>query len=245
VPRTLRLLVEYDGTAFSGWQRQDGPRTVQQELEEAFAKMVGGPVYVQGAGRTDAGVHAAGQVASVVVEVDIPTGGFLRGLNSHLPPDVAILDVAEAPESFDARRSARGKVYRYRMWNHPVRSPLEARTSWHVRKALDVAAMRAAARLFVGEHDFAAFRASDCERRTTVRHLSRVDVDRRAALVTVEVEGTAFLKNMVRIITGTLVAVGHGALDEPAVAALLAGGSRTDAGMTAPAQGLTLLRVIY
>jgi tRNA pseudouridine38-40 synthase len=243
--RTLRLLIEYDGTDFAGWQRQAGQRTVQQCLEEALENMVGVRVPVRGAGRTDAGVHADGQVASVVVESRIPTLGFLRGLNSQLPPDVAVLDVADAPDGFDARRAARGKVYRYSIWNHATRSPRRRRDAWHVRAALDAHAMRAAAAAFIGRHDFRAFRASDCGRTNTVREVRSFEVARQGALVTCEVEGTAFLKNMVRIMVGTLVAAGHGELDGDGVRGLLAGGDRTRAGVTAPAHGLTLLRVIY
>jgi tRNA pseudouridine38-40 synthase len=243
--RTLRLLIEYDGTDFSGWQRQLGQRTVQECLEEAFQNMVGVRPFVRGAGRTDAGVHADGQVGSVRLESRIPTLGFLRGLNSHLPPDVAVLQVSDAPEGFDARLSARGKIYRYSVWNHAVRSPRHRRDSWHVRAPLDVHAMRTAAAALVGEHDFRAFRAADCERETTVRVIRRFDVSREGALVRLEVEGTAFLKYMVRIMSGTLVAIGRGDLPADAVPKLLASGDRTRAGMTAPAHGLTLAHVIY
>src|SRR5262249_20430411 len=149
--------------------------------------------------------HAAGQVASFPLEAQIPTGGLLRGLNSILPEDVAIVDVADADPAFDARFSARGKVYRYLVWNHFVRSPRRARTTWHVRGMLDMAAIRDAAAAVVGEHDFRAFRASDCERRTTRRIVRRLDVDRQGPEVSFEVEATAFLKNMVRILVGTLV----------------------------------------
>jgi tRNA pseudouridine38-40 synthase len=243
--RTLRLLIEYDGTGFAGWQRQDGQRTVQGCLEQAFEKMVGQPVVVRGAGRTDAGVHALGQVASVEVVSRIPSLGFLRGLNTHLPPEIAILDLADAPAGFDARHDARGKIYRYEVWNHPVRSPHHARWSWHVYDPLDTHAMREAAAVLVGEHDFRAFRSSDCDRLNTVRILRRVDVRRDGARLTLEVEGTAFLRNMVRILAGTLVDVGRGKLTAAKVQALLASGDRTQGGVTAPAHGLTLVRVIY
>ena len=244
-PRTLRLTVEYDGTDFAGWQRQAGQRTVQQCLEEAFAVMTGGPVCVRGAGRTDAGVHADGQVASVEVASRIPALGFMRGLNSNLPRDIAVLDVADMPAGFNARWGARGKIYRYQIWNHPVRSPRRSRDSWHVFAPLDVHAMREAAAILCGEHDFRAFRAADCERRTTVRVLRRFDVYRDGGLITCEVEGTAFLKNMVRILVGTLVAVGHGKMAAATISELLTHGDRTKAGMTAPACGLTLAKVIY
>jgi tRNA pseudouridine38-40 synthase len=190
-------------------------------------------------------VHADGQVASFTLASRIPCHGFLRGLNSILPADVALVDVADAAPDFDARFSARGKVYRYTVWNHMVRSPRHARTAWHVRRTLDMTALRAAAAMLVGEHDFRAFRAADCERRTTRRLIRRVDVDRQGAVLTIDVEATAFLKNMVRIIVGTLVDVGRGKLPPEAVARMLETGDRAAGGMTAPAQGLTLLRVLY
>src|SRR6185295_2926591 len=150
----------------------------------------GEEVRVQGAGRTDAGVHADGQVATFPLAATIPEHGLLRGLNSILPPDIAIVAVSEAPEGFDARFSARGKVYRYRIWNHLVRSPLQARASWHCRSVLDLAAMRQAALQLCGEHDFRAFRASDCERRTTVRVIRSLEIDRQGAVLTIDVEAT-------------------------------------------------------
>jgi tRNA pseudouridine38-40 synthase len=149
-----------------------------------------------------------------------------------------------APE-FSARFSARGKVYRYLIWNHPVRSPLHERRVWHCRGSLDVSLMREAAALLVGEHDFRAFRAADCERRTTTRIIRRLDVERQGALVSIEVEATAFLKNMVRILSGTLMEVGRGKIDLARVARALATGERTASGVTAPAQGLTMIRVVY
>ncbi len=243
--RNLRILIEYDGTDFHGWQRQPGLRTVQSCLQDAIRTMTGEATAIQGAGRTDAGVHAAGQVASFTLAADIPETGLLRGLNSFLPADVAILDVREAPADFDARFSARGKVYRYRIWNHLVRSPLHARASWHCRSVLDLATMREAAARLCGEHDFRAFRASDCERRTTVRVIRRLDVDRQGAVTTIDVEATAFLKNMVRILVGTLVDLGRGKIAPGAIDHMLRTGDRAAGGITAPAQGLTLLRVIY
>jgi tRNA pseudouridine38-40 synthase len=243
--RNLRLLLEYDGSEFHGWQRQQGLRSVQGDLEAAVKTMTGEQVFVRGAGRTDAGVHALGQVANFRTQARIPTGGFLRGLNANLPHDVAVLEVTEVPEAFDARLAARGKHYRYQVWNHLVRSPLYRRRSWHCRAPLDLAAMRAAAALLVGEHDFAAFRASDCERRTTRRLLRRVEVARQGALLTIDVEGTAFLKHMVRILSGTLVAVGRAELTVEQVGQLLEHGDRTRGGMTAPAAGLTLVSVTY
>jgi tRNA pseudouridine38-40 synthase len=243
--RRIRIVVEYDGTDFAGWQQQTGQRTIQATLEDAIREMTGESVFVRGAGRTDAGVHANGQVASFDLAAGIPVHGLLRGLNSTLPADVAIVDVADAASDFDARFSARGKVYRYTVWNHKVRSPRHARTTWHVRRALDMTALRAAAALLVGEHDFRAFRASDCDRKTTSRIVRRLDVDRQGPLLTFDIEATAFLKNMVRIVVGTLVDIGRGRIGEDATARMLASGDRSAGGMTAPARGLTLFRVIY
>ena len=243
--RTLKLVVEYDGTDFAGWQRQDGQRTVQGCLEEGFRAMTGQAIVVRGAGRTDAGVHAEGQVASVEVASRIPTLGFLRGLNTHVPPEIAVLEVTDMPAGFNARHDARGKIYRYRVWNHPVRSPRLARFSWHVYDPLDTDRMREAAARLVGEHDFRSYRSSDCDRLNTVRIMRRFDVRRDGALLSFEVEGTAFLRNMVRIMAGTLVAVGKGRMTPDQVSALLTSGNRTQAGVTAPACGLTLVRVIY
>jgi tRNA pseudouridine38-40 synthase len=243
--RRLRIVVEYDGTDFSGWQRQKDQRTVQATLEDAIRDMTGETVFVRGAGRTDAGVHADGQVATFDLAANIPPRGLLRGLNTILPPDLAIVDVAEAAADFDARFSARGKIYRYTVWNHFVRSPRLTRTAWHVREPLDTDAIRRAAVALIGEHDFRAFRASDCDRKTTSRIVRRLDVERQGPLMTIDVEATAFLKNMVRIVVGTLVDIGRGRVGEDAPARMLAGGDRSSGGMTAPPEGLTLLCVIY
>jgi tRNA pseudouridine38-40 synthase len=243
--RTLRLVVEYDGTEFAGWQRQDGQRTVQGCLEQAFQTMTGQDVLVRGAGRTDAGVHALGQVASVDVVSRIPTLGFLRGLNTLVPPAIAVLEVNDMPFGWSARHDARGKIYRYLVWNHAVRSPEHARRAWHVYDPLDTQAMREAAAVLLGEHDFRAFRSSDCDRKNTVRIIRRCEVSRAGTLLSLEIEGTAFLRNMVRILAGTLVAVGKGKMTVAQVRELLTSGDRTQAGVTAPACGLTLVRVIY
>ena len=243
--RRFRIVVEYDGTDFAGWQRQIDQRTVQATLEDAIREMTGETVFVRGAGRTDAGVHADGQVASFDLAANIPAHGLLRGLNTILPRDLAIVDVAVAAADFDARFSARGKVYRYTVWNHFVRSPRLARTAWHVRTPVDTDAVRRAAAGLVGEHDFRAFRASDCDRKTTTRIVRRLDVERQGPLLTFDIEATAFLKNMVRIVVGTLVDIGRGRVPEDAPARMLTTGDRSDGGMTAPAGGLTLLRVIY
>jgi tRNA pseudouridine38-40 synthase len=243
--RHLRLVLEYDGTDFSGWQRQPGMRTVQGCLEDALRQMTGESIAAQGAGRTDAGVHAEGQVASLAMEATIPEGGLLRGLNAILPRDIAVIEVAATDPAFDARFSARGKVYRYLAWNHMVRSPLHARTTWFCRSSIDMHLVRQAALALTGEHDFRAFRAADCERRTTIRIIRRLEVARQGALLSFEVEATAFLKNMVRILVGTLVDVGRGRLPPEIVRRMLETGDRKTGGVTAPPQGLSLVRVLY
>jgi tRNA pseudouridine38-40 synthase len=243
--RKLRIGIEYDGTDFSGWQRQPGRRTVQASIEEAIEELLGESVEVRGAGRTDAGVHADGQVGSFALASRIPDRGLLRALNSSLPRDIAITGVETVPAAFDARFSALGKVYRYAIWNHSLRSARHARTTWHCPRPLDLDVMRQAAALLTGEHDFRGFRSSDCGRRNTVRWIRRLDIARQGALVEVEIEATAFLRNMVRILAGTLADVGRGYLDVATVARVLATGDRTAGGVTAPPQGLTLARVMY
>jgi len=244
--RNVRLVLEYDGTDFAGWQRQADARTVQEVVETAIAGMVHEPVLLRGAGRTDAGVHARAQVASFHTASRIPCEGLQRGLNGSLPADVAITAVDDVAEDFDARRSARGKHYAYRVWNAPSRSPLLARTSWHLYRLLDVAAMNEAARDLLGEHDFSAFRAASCDRKNPVRILRRAEwVAEEPLLLALHLEGTAFLRHMARVIAGTLVEVGLHARPVSDVARVLAGRDRTLAGRTAPAHGLTLEGVHY
>jgi tRNA pseudouridine38-40 synthase len=241
----FKMTVEYDGTDFCGWQRQENGPSVQAAIEDALADMLGAPTTIRGAGRTDAGVHAAGQVAHFDGNPRIPLHGYQRGLNAVLPRAIAILSVVEAADDFDARFSARGKLYRYSIWTGPTRSPLRDRYVWHLKRGLDAERMQQAAQTLVGRHDFAAFRASDCERRTTERTLTRLDVRRDGDLVTIEVEADAFLKNMVRILTGTLCEVGFGKRPAHDVQRILDGRDRRQAGVTAPPQGLTLVRVDY
>jgi tRNA pseudouridine38-40 synthase len=243
--RTVRLTIEYDGTDFHGWQVQGAHRTVQGVLEAAIRAMTGEETRVRGAGRTDAGVHARGQVAAFSTGTAIPPVGFLRGLNALLPRDVAVVAATEAAPGFDPRREARGKIYRYSFWNQEIRSPLCERFTWHVRAPLGVDAMAAAGAALVGEHDYSAFRAADCERKNTVRVVRRLEVKRAGPLVELDVEATAFLKNMVRVIAGTLCAAGRGELGPGDVASILESRDRTRAGMTAPAQGLCLIEVLY
>lgn len=241
----VRLIIEYDGTPYVGWQRQPNGLSVQQVVEEALAKVCGGPHSLVSSGRTDAGVHARGMVAHFVTPQPLPMAAYREGVNRFLPAQIAVRDAALMPDDFHARYSAVGKWYRYSIYRSPVRSPLACRFSWHVRTVLDLQAMRQAARLLVGRHDFAAFRASGCAARTTVREVFSVDIVDADEWVYVDVRGSGFLRNMVRIMVGTLVEVGRGARPPEEVGAMLAGGCRKQSGVTAPAQGLCLMEVTY
>jgi tRNA pseudouridine38-40 synthase len=240
-------LLEYDGTGLVGWQRQENGPSVQEKLQTALAEMCG-PVSVVGASRTDAGVHALGQVASFETLSTISLRGFRRGLNSKLAPQVAVISAEEAESGFHARFSARGKRYRYALLSRPDPSPLLRNRAWHRPLPLDVAAMRAAAVLLIGERDFSAFRAAGCtaeHARREVREISIAWVDGGRGLLHIEVVGNAFLRHMVRIVVGTLVEVGEGRLNTADVAEILKSRSREHAGRTAPAHGLYLLEVLY
>jgi len=253
--RTLKLTISYDGTRFVGWQRQAEGVSVQGLLEDALARFEGAPVAVHGAGRTDAGVHALGQVASVRLTSAHPIDAVGRGLNASLPPDVRVTDVQEVTEEFHARFSARSKTYRYQLRNATTVSPFERAYVWHVPEALDLDAMRTAAHALVGTHDFAAFRSTGSDTKGTVRTITRSELSAdevggwphtsTGRLIGYEVSGDGFLRHMVRAIVGTLVEIGRGQRSAASIAALVAGGSRSQAGITAPPQGLFLVRVVY
>jgi tRNA pseudouridine38-40 synthase len=252
--RTFKVTLSYDGTDFSGFQRQLNRRTVQAELEAALAPIEGAPVTVAGAGRTDAGVHALGQVASFKLSSSIAASALLRALNATLPEDVRVLAVDEMPDGFHARFSARSKAYRYRISNTPVLSPFQRRYAWHLSRKLDLPAMTAAARELVGEHDFSCFqahaRAGARQTGATVRTITRSTwaeepVSAGGRLLTYEIAGSGFLKYMVRTVIGTLVEVGDGRRTPQSIGDLLRAGDRGSAGPTAPPAGLYLVRVDY
>ena len=244
--RHIRLVVEYDGSQLHGWQRQNGQPTVQQHLEEALAQLLQHEAPVAGASRTDAGVHARGQVASFRTEKAIPLHGIRRGLNSLLPDAISIRDAAEVPEDFHPRFSATGKHYRYTILARSDRSPRWRDRAWHHPELLDVHAMHDASRALLGEHDFAAFRAAGCTAKTTMRRVDSITLTRlHTDLIEVDVRGNAFLRNMVRILVGTLTEVGTGRRPVAQVAEILASKDRTLAGITAPPQGLELIAVHY
>ncbi|MBS2025543.1 MAG: tRNA pseudouridine(38-40) synthase TruA [Deltaproteobacteria bacterium] len=245
---TLKLTIEYDGARFVGWQVQPNGPSVQQALVDAIEKLCGERLRVTGAGRTDAGVHARGQVVSISPVKELPLKAWTAGLNALLPETVACVSAETAPEGFDARRWARGKRYVYTLKLSPVRSPLWSARAWELRRQVDVAAMQQALGHFIGTHDFSSLRAADCPAKTTVRTMSRlsIDADARADGVWhVSVEATAFLKHMVRNLVGTLVDVGIGKRTPESMAALLAARDRTLAGPTAPPHALVFDEVFY
>jgi tRNA pseudouridine38-40 synthase len=242
----VKLLLEYDGTRYVGWQVQPNGPSIQAEVERSLSRLHARPVRVVAAGRTDAGVHARGQVASFPEARPLPLSAYVKGMNALLPEDVAVREAAVMPDGFDARRDARGKRYRYRVENLATRAPLGRLQAWQVFRPLDVAAMRAAAAPLLGRHDFSSFQASDCVADHAVRELRRLDVEGEAGgTIEVVAEATAFLKHMVRNLVGTLVEVGLGARDAATIPGLLAAQDRTLAGRTAPPQGLVLEQVFY
>ena len=242
---TFKITIAYDGTGFVGWQRQAEGTSIQELLEVALAELAAGPVTVMGAGRTDAGVHAIGQVASFSLDRDIPPSTVLRAMNARLPPAVRVMAAEAVAPDFHARFGARSKTYRYRMWNADVLDPFERAYAWHLPGPLDIERMARAARLLQGRHDFAAFQAAGAATHSTERHVTSSAIAAARGLVTYEVIGGGFLRHMVRNIVGSLVEVGRGRADEVWIERVLASRDRTLAGPTAPAEGLFLVRVDY
>jgi tRNA pseudouridine38-40 synthase len=243
--RNIKLTIAYDGTDFHGWQRQTGMRTVQQVLEKALFALTGEPVTTTASGRTDAGVHALGQVVHFLTPSRHSTETFVRALNAHLPEAVRVCDAVEKPQAFHATLDAKSKRYRYVIDNGRYADPFQLRYSWYVRCPLDAAAMARAGAVLLGRHDFHSFETDWPNRTSSVRTIFDLAVDRAGSLVTIEVEADGFLYNMVRAITGTLVRVGKGKRPESWVADVLAALDRTEAGPTAPAKGLFLVKVCY
>jgi tRNA pseudouridine38-40 synthase len=243
---SFKLTLAYDGTNYVGWQRQASGTSVQGLIEGALAELEGQSVTVHGAGRTDAGVHALGQVASFTLERPIDAGILLRAVNARLPPDVRVLSAAAVPEGFHARFSAIRKRYRYRFSDAAVLSPFERSYVWHVSGALNVGAMDEAARFLEGRHDFAGFASAGGATRSTVRTMISAKVRREPdALVIFEITGDGFLRHMVRAIAGTLAEIGHGRRLRESMDHVLASRDRAQAGPTAPARGLFLVEVEY
>ena len=246
--RNLKLTLQYDGTDYVGWQRQASGTSIQGLLEDALRPIEGADVAVHGAGRTDAGVHALGQVASVKLTASIAPVTLARALNAVLPLDVRVAGAEDVPGDFHARFSASGKLYEYRIVNAPFASPFVRRYVWHVIPRLDSDAMRDAAVRLVGEHDFAAFQGTGTDVRSSVRTVRRIEWSGSGGPddpLAMRIEGDGFLRHMVRNIAGTLVEIGLGRSPADRIEAILASRDRARAGATAPAAGLVLREVLY
>jgi tRNA pseudouridine38-40 synthase len=248
VSRTLKFTLQYDGTDYVGWQRQPNGASIQGVIEDALAPIEGGPVTVHGAGRTDAGVHALGQVASATVVNTLDERTLARALNAVLPLDVRVLSIEEAEPDFHARFRAVAKTYEYRIVNAPIASAFLRRYVWHIQQPLDLEAIRTAAGPLVGTHDFAGFQGAGTAAGSTVRTILALDIEDGAGFdlpFVIRVTGDGFLRHMVRNIVGTLVEVGAGRWDPWRLLAVLESRDRSEAGRTAPPQGLFLTHVGY
>ncbi len=241
-----KLILQYDGSRYDGWQRQGNTaRTIQGKLEGVLSRLAGEPVEVHGAGRTDAGVHALGQVASVKLPGAMPAAEVMACANRYLPEDIAVVDACEADERFHARLAARGKVYRYRLRLGPVPDVFRRKYQFRLEEPLDLEAMERAAALLTGTHDYRSFCADRRYKKSTVRTVHAIEFHRDGPDLAVTFRGTGFLYHMVRILMGTLLEVGRGERDAESMTAVLAAKDRSAAGATAPAQGLTLVEVLY
>ena len=249
--RNLKVILSYDGAEFSGWQVQPDARTIQGTLGSVIGRITGEKVLPQGSGRTDAGVHALGQVMTFVTESAVPTENFLKAMNDILPPAIRVLQVTEAPTEFHARHSARAKSYRYRIYRESICPPFLARHVWHYPYPLKEGAMAPAAALVVGEHDFTSFAAVDPERGRedepvfNVRSIFSSTWERSGEELVYTVKGSGFLHHMVRNLVGTFILVGKGTLQVEDIGRILAARNRSAAGATAPATGLYLVNVEY
>lgn len=243
--RRLKLLLEYNGSRYHGWQIQPQTVTIQGTLEACVSRITNAPVRVHAAGRTDAGVHALGQVVHFDTASTIALASLVRGLNGLLPDDIVVRQAEEVSPDFHARHSALRKTYVYVVHNTAIPSAFRAPYAWHIQQPLDLQAMRIAAATLLGEHDFSAFRAASCSARTPQRHLYRLHLRRQAKRLLFVLCANGFLQHMARNIIGTLVMVGRGQLAASAMAAILQSRQRQQAGPTAPAHGLFLVQVVY
>ena len=242
---TIKLVVEYDGTRYAGWQRQPDQPTVQEALETAIHQLTQQNVSVIGAGRTDAGVHAFGQVASFRIDLVWTSREWTRGLNARLPEDITVRSSALMPDDFHARYAALGKLYEYRLLNRPERPAIDRAYVWHLHKPLDYAAMQQAASCLIGSQNFSSFEGSLTDNEDPLCHLQQLSVTPRGDYLVIQAYADRFLKHMVRAIVGTLVEVGHAKRAAGSLTEVLAAKDRRAAGRTAPAHGLFLVRVDY
>jgi tRNA pseudouridine38-40 synthase len=244
--RRLKLIVAYDGAPFAGWQSQSHSNTVQDHLDRAFERVTGTPARVHGAGRTDAGVHALAQCVHVDVLKSLPTDRWIKALNALLPSAIRVFRCRYVSNDFHARLSAKGKIYRYRIWTAPVLPPFEYRRAWHIPRPLDLTVVKTAAKHFVGTHDFGGFAANRGKaERSTVRTINSVSVRQRGPCVLIEFDGNGFLYKMVRLMVGALVKCARGKMRIEEIASRLESDAPETGRFTAPAEGLYLVRVRY
>lgn len=245
MPRNFKLIIEYDGSAYHGWQRQSSDVSIQYEIEKALSTMTGRKIVLTGSGRTDAGVHALGQTANFRCDTALTPETFQKGLNSLLPEDIVITSCTYADDDFHARFDIKSKVYRYHILNRPIPAAIGRRYAWHIRKLLDIDTMQAAGRHLVGIHDFRSFQGRGSGVDNTVRHIMDLTVCRENDIVVTEIQANGFLRFMVRNIVGTLVDVGLGKILPEDVEKILKSKDRTLASATAPPHGLFLVKVNY
>ena len=244
--RNIRLLLQYEGTRYQGWQRQEtSDNTIQGRLEKLLTQMCGEKIELSGSGRTDAGVHARGQVANFHTVSLMPVDEMLAYINTYLPQDIAVTEVREASERFHSRLNAVGKCYHYLVWNSAIPNVFLRRTALEVPERLDVEAMQKAAACLMGEHDFQAFTSAKKTKKSTVRRIDRIEILQEGALLTFVFEGNGFLYHMVRILMGTLLEVGMGQRSPESLLQILKSGKRENAGTLVPAKGLCLQEVYY
>jgi len=244
--RRLKLIVGYDGTPFAGWQSQSHRNTVQDHIERAFERVIGEPVRVHGAGRTDAGVHAFAQCAHVDVLKFLPADRWVKALNALLPPAIRVLRCQYVSKDFHARLSAKGKIYRYRIWSAPILPPFEYCRIWHIAQSLDLKILKSAAKHFVGTHDFATFAANRGKpEQSTIRTINSVRVHQKGPCITIEFDADGFLYKMVRLMTGALVKCALGKMRIEEITSRLHSGKVGSDRFVAPAEGLYLVRVRY
>ena len=244
--RRLKLIVAYDGAPFAGWQSQSHRNTVQDHLERAFESVTGGVVRVHGAGRTDAGVHALAQCAHVDVLKFLAADRWIKALNASLPPAIRVFSCRYVSKDFHARLSAKGKIYRYRIWTAPVLPPFEYGRAWHVARPLNLKILKSAAKHFAGKHDFASFAANRGKPEpSTIRTINSVRVRQKGPCITIEFDGEGFLYKMVRLMVGALVNCGLGKMRIEEITSRLHSGEVGSARFAAPAEGLYLVRVRY
>ncbi len=242
---TVKLVLEYDGTCYAGWQRQPDHPTIQQAVEQAIHQVSQATVSVIGAGRTDSGVHALGQVASFRTNLDWPASNWMRALNAVLPKDIAVRSSALMDDHFHAQHDARGKLYTYRILHRPSRPTIDRAFVWHIYRPLNEAAMQQAAATLIGSQDFSSFEGSLTDNNNPICHLQRLAVIRQDDQILIEAYADRFLKHMVRAIVGTVVEVGLGKRTPDSLTEVLQARDRSAAGQTAPPHGLCLMRVDY